>query len=368
MKLLFWLSLSLIFYTYFGYLILLWLIARLRNAPVVCRAYQPSVSVIIAAHNEESKLQPKIDNVLKLDYPKHLLQIVIVSDGSTDHTPEILKANPTVDRVILDQAKGKAIALNEAVKQASGEISVFFDVRQRIALNAISELTSCFCDPEVGAASGELSLDSTHVSGVTESLGFYWRLEKALRKLESETGSVVGVTGAIYAIRTSLYQQIPVGTILDDVFVPMNIARTGKRIVFCPSAIAYDQLSDARGKEFSRKVRTLTGNYQLLDLAPWLLTASNPLRFRFVSHKLLRLVVPFLLILVLTTSLWVREPAYRLAFWTQICFYCLALSGLLWPATRTLRPVAIAYTFTFLNASAAVAFYNFLKKRYSVWI
>ena len=162
------------------------------------------------------------------------------------------------------------------------------DARQIVDPDAVSELVSCFADPDVGAVSGELLLESASA----DALGIYWKIEKVVRKLESATGSVVGVTGAIYAIRRELYTEIPPGTILDDVFIPMNVARMGKRVVFQPSAIARDRLFNEKGKEFSRKVRTLTGNYQLLRLAPWLLSPSNPLLFRFISHKLLRLLVP----------------------------------------------------------------------------
>jgi cellulose synthase/poly-beta-1,6-N-acetylglucosamine synthase-like glycosyltransferase len=196
----------------------------------------------------------------------------------------------------------------------------------------------------------------------------YWKIEKATRKLESATGSVVGVTGAIYAIRRDLYREIPQGTILDDVFVPMNVARMGKRVVFQPSAIARDRLFIEKGKEFSRKVRTLTGNYQLLRLAPWLLSPSNPLLFRFISHKLLRLLVPLLLLLMLMASAIATGPFYRAIFWLQVLFYVLAAFGTFSPAAKKFKPIGIASTFVMLNAAAALAFYNFAAGRKKVWL
>ncbi len=189
-----------------------------------------------------------------------------------------------------------------------------------------------------------------------------------MRKLESASGSVVGVTGAIYAIRRELYTEIPDGTILDDVFVPMNVARKGRRVIFQPSAIARDRLFSEKGKEFSRKVRTLTGNYQLLRLSPWLLSPANPLLFRFISHKLLRLLVPLLLVLMLFASAMISGPVFRAIFWLQILFYVLAVLGSLSPSTRRLKPVAIANTFVMLNAAAALAFYNFVAGRNRVWV
>lgn len=369
MKLLFWLCLALTAYAYFGYAIWLWLFVRLHKRPILRQSHTPTVSIIIAARNEEANLPTKLDNLRRLNYPQDHLQVVIASDGSTDRTADILREQAThILPVILNESHGKAHALNEAVKQATGDILVFLDARQIVEPDAISELASCFADPAVGAASGELLLETASGTPSSDALGIYWKIEKAIRKLESASGSVVGVTGAIYAIRRELYTPIPRGTLLDDVFVPMNVARAGKRVVFQPSAIARDRLFSAKGKEFSRKVRTLTGNYQLLRLAPWLLSPANPLLFRFLSHKLLRLIVPLLLVLMLIASALLKEPIYQAIFWLQILFYILAAFGALSPSARRFKPVAIANTFVMLNAAAALAFYNFVVGRNKVWV
>jgi cellulose synthase/poly-beta-1,6-N-acetylglucosamine synthase-like glycosyltransferase len=368
MKLLFWVCLALISYTYFGYAGWLWLCARLRPRPVQKGSFTPSVSIVIAARNEDANLPAKLENLQQLGYPKDLLQVVIASDGSTDRTAGILLGQrPHIVPIILDESNGKARALNEAVKRATGEILVLLDARQFVEPNAVSELVSCFADPTVGAVSGELLLEASAGRPV-DALGIYWKIEKVVRKLESASGSVVGVTGAIYAVRRELYTVIPPGTILDDVFMPMHVARTGKRVVFQPSAIARDRIFSEKGKEFSRKVRTLTGNYQLLRLAPWLLSPANPLLFRFISHKLLRLLVPLLLVLMLVASAMLQGPFYRTAFWLQILFYVLAAFGALSPPAKRFKPVAIANTFVMLNAAAAFAFYNFLARRNEVWV
>jgi cellulose synthase/poly-beta-1,6-N-acetylglucosamine synthase-like glycosyltransferase len=368
MKLLFWVCLALIGYAYFGYAGWLWLCARLRPRPIQKGFFTPRVSILIAARNEEANLPAKLQNLQQLDYPNELLQVVIASDGSTDRTASILLGQGShIVPIILDESNGKARALNEAVKRATGEILVFLDARQSVGSDAISELTSCFADPGVGAVSGELLLDSSEGES-EDALGIYWKIEKIVRKLESVSGSVVGVTGAIYAIRRELYTEIPPGTILDDVFVPMNVARLGKRVVFQPSAIARDRLFSAKGKEFSRKVRTLTGNYQLLRLAPWLLSPANPLLFRFVSHKLLRLLVPLLLLLMLIASAIAGGAFYRTIFWVQVLFYVAAVFGTLIPSVKQFKPVGIASTFVMLNAAAALAFYNFAAGRKKVWL
>jgi cellulose synthase/poly-beta-1,6-N-acetylglucosamine synthase-like glycosyltransferase len=175
------------------------------------------------------------------------------------------------------------------------------------------------------------------------------------------------VTGAIYAMRRELFAEIPAGTILDDVFVPMQVVRAGKRVIFQPSAIARDRIFAEPGKEFARKVRTLTGNYQLVQLAPWLLSARNPILFRFISHKLLRLVVPLCLAGMLVSAAAAPGEGYRVLFWLQVVFYAAAAIGALLPATKRLKPVAIANTFVMLNAAAVVAFYNFATRREGVW-
>src|SRR5271156_2848547 len=368
MKLLFWLCLALVSYTYFGYAVWLWLCVRLRRRVIQNGHYNPSVSIIIAARNEETNLPAKLENLRVLDYPQDLLEIVIASDGSTDRTASIIREQGSpVIAVILDESNGKASALNAAVRRATGEILVFLDARQYVEPDAVSELTSCFADPAVGAVSGELLLDSSEGRS-QEALGIYWKIEKIVRKLESASGSVVGVTGAIYAIRRELYVEIPAGTILDDVFVPMHVARKGKRVIFQPSAIARDRIFSKKGKEFSRKVRTLTGNYQLLRLAPWLLSSSNPLLFRFVSHKLLRLMVPLLLVLMLVSSAMAGGAFYSAIFWLQILFYGSAAFGASSPAAKRFKPVAVANTFVMLNVAAALAFYNFISGRNELWV
>ncbi len=369
MVLTFWLCLALVAYAYFGYALWLALYVRLSPRPFATHAATPTVSIIIAARNEQANLAAKIQNLRTLNYPSDNLQVVIASDGSTDSTPDLLRQNqPFILPVLLDQSQGKASALNAAVAASTGSILVFLDARQSVDSNAVAELVSCFADPSIGAVSGELLLADATGNVASTALGIYWKIEKIVRKLESASGSVVGVTGAIYAIRRELYTPIPPSTILDDLFVPMYVARTGHRVVFHPAAIARDQLFSEKGKEFSRKVRTLTGNYQLLRLAPWLLTPANPLLFRFVSHKLLRLLVPALLILMLVASALAGGIFCKTVFLLQIIFYLLAVFGTLRPSLTRFKPIAIANTFVMLNTAAALAFYNFVMGRKRVWI
>lgn len=364
MGLLFWLSLAVVVYAYIGYAVLLALLARFRSLPVMAAPIQLSVSIILAAHNEEANLPRKLASLFSLEYPQDRLQIVVASDGSTDRTNAILEEHrPRVTSIFLPNPEGKASALNQAVFAASGEILIFMDARQSVDPDSVRRLVACFADPQIGAVSGELHLETVDGKPSSEALGIYWKIEKAVRKLESATGSVVGATGALYAMRRELFVPLPAGTLLDDVLTPMQVVRAGKRVLFLETAVARDRLFSEPGKEFGRKVRTLTGNYQLLQLAPWLLSPRNPLLFRLISHKLLRLAVPFLLVIMLVASAAAPGLIYRIALTLQLLLYSLALGGALWESGRRWRAISIAYTFAMLNLAAAVAFYNFLRGR-----
>ena len=364
----FWGLLTLLIYTYGGYALLLRLLPTrpVTLEPLSAVPFNPTVSILMAAHNEEAKLAAKLKNIASLIYPPGKLQVVVVSDGSTDRTAAILRDAATgknpgrFEAILLPQAQGKAAALNRAAAAASGDILVFFDVRQSVDLDALEQLVAPFANSLVGAVSGELLLEASVGQPSSEALGIYWRIEKLVRKLESQTGSVVGATGAIYAMRRTLYVAIPAGTLLDDVLLPMYVARAGFRVLFQPAARARDLVFQEKGKEFSRKVRTLTGNYQLLRLAPWLLTPANPLLFRFISHKLLRLVAPFVLGTLLLLSALLPSTFYRASFSMQLVFYGLAACGALWPRSRSIKAVAIPNTFAMLNLAAVRALINFV--------
>ncbi len=225
--------------------------------------------------------------------------------------------------MILPEQGGKAIALNHGLAAAHGEVIVFTDARQTIASEALKHIVANFADPDVGCVSGELMIGQGEASGA-QGVGLYWRMEKKIRYWEGLAGSTVGATGALYAVRKNLISPLPPGTILDDVYIPLQVVRQGQRVVFEPRALAFDPLTPDPKQEFRRKLRTLIGNYQLLQLAPWVLTRPNPLRLQFVCHKLLRLLVPFALVGMLVSTLWLRKDVYELALVLQLVFYALA--------------------------------------------
>ena len=386
MKYTFWIAAALIGYSYLGYPAWLWLRSRWSPRPVrrgfVESSAAPAVSAVMVVRNEEAVIARKLENLLTLDYPQAKLDVVVVSDGSSDRTPAILAdyardsalptGAPTRVRTLLKAvSQGKAAGLNDAIKLASGEVLLFTDARQQIESGALRLLLENFADLDVGAASGELMLGDPTSGETGKGMGLYWRIEKKIRELESASGSVAGATGAIYCARRRLLDEspLPQGTILDDVLLPMQIVRQGFRVVFDARARAWDSPDLGESREFSRKVRTLSGNYQLLQLAPWLLSSENAIRFEFVSHKLSRLAVPFALLALLIASMFLPQPLYRAALGAQLAFYALSLAALagvkIGPLSRIADP---ARTFVVLNSAALVAFINFVTGRKAVWV
>jgi biofilm PGA synthesis N-glycosyltransferase PgaC len=367
----FWWSAALIAYTYVGYLAWLWARARLHPWPARRGACETSVSVVMVVRNEQLVLENKLRNLLELDYPCEQWQVVVVSDGSTDGTEKILReyANHPRVRLVMNQlSSGKACGLNDAMTWAEGEIVVFTDARQLIEAGAIRQLVENFADQDVGSVSGELMLGDFDSGETVQGMGLYWKIEKTIRELEAASGSVVGATGALYAVRRKLLVPLPPRTILDDVYLPMHVVRQGSRVIFDTRARAWDVVNLGANREFRRKVRTLSGNYQLLQLAPWILSRSNPILFEFVSHKLMRLLVPFALLAVFVSSLWLTYPLYRFALGVQLAFYGLAVLGLLgvkWGVVSRIADAAL--TFVVLNAAAVVAFTYFVIGRRAAW-
>jgi cellulose synthase/poly-beta-1,6-N-acetylglucosamine synthase-like glycosyltransferase len=382
----FWLSALTISYVYAGYPALLTIWARVRARPIATppgsAAWYPGVSIILAARNEGHRLPARIDNLLALDYPAERSEIVVVSDGSTDDTPDVLARYRDVVRAVAVPAGGKALALNAGVAQATGDILVFADARQMFAPDALRELVGPFVDPAIGGVTGELILDceASSVAGrrttgdrrqasgpwpgperrttddrrgrsastIAEGVDLYWRYEKRLRLLESTVGSTLGATGAIYALRRRLFTPLPADTILDDVLTPMRAVLAGHRVVFNERACAFDRAAVDADAERRRKVRTLAGNVQILVQEPRLLVPGiNPVWLQYMSHKVGRLIVPYALLAVLGASLALaaQHVFYALALAMQCGFYALAAYGAwLEFSSRRRTPVPAART------------------------
>lgn len=371
MKWVFWAGGLVVLYTYLGYPVWLWLRVHWSATPVLRSLCTPSVTFVMAVRNEELVLRQKLSNLLRLNYPPQKMEFVVISDGSTDGTESILSEFCGESRlrwIAKAQPRGKAAGLNDAIEAARGEIVVFTDARQQIEGDALHFLIENFADHTVGCVSGDLMLGDPSSGESEKGMGMYWRVEKNIREMESASGSVIGATGAFYAVRRELLAPLPDQMILDDVYIPLSILRQGRRVLFDARARAWDVPDLGLRREFARKVRTLSGNYQLVQLAPWLLTRANPALFRFVSHKLMRLFSPFALAAVLLASFFLPQPIYRVALILQFSLYGLSLMAITSLALGPLTRVAnAALTFVLLNTAAVVAFANFVTGKKVVW-
>jgi cellulose synthase/poly-beta-1,6-N-acetylglucosamine synthase-like glycosyltransferase len=364
-----WTSTWLLVHVFVGYPFLMWLAARTHPVPVRDRPILPTVSVVLAVHNGAADIRAKLRNLLQLDYPAERVEIIVACDGCSDVTLALAQARsrrqPRIRVLTFVERRGKAACLNDAVAAASGEIVLFNDVRQRLSPAALRELVANFADPTIGVVGGELHLDNVD-TGFAKGVDAYWRYEKLIRHAESRSGSTIGVSGALYAIRRDLYEPLPPGTVLDDVLVPMRIARAGWRVIVEPRAMAWDRPSREASDERKRKIRTLAGNYQLLQFAPWLLSpARNPLWFRFASHKLLRLAAPWLLLIVTaSTAVLVRRgPLYAAMLAAILAGGVLVAMAKAMPPLARWWPVRLAVAFFYLNLFAAQAPMAFARKK-----
>lgn len=368
-QLLFWFSLAALGYTFLGYPMLIGLLAKVAGRPPAKSppAQPPLVSVVLVAFNEEDRILPRVANLLAASYPADRLEVLVVTDGSTDGTVAKLRALAELRVRVLarEQRSGKSACLNAAIPQARGEIVVLCDARQRFAPHTISELVANFSDPALGAVSGSLEIDPA-ATGVGGGVDLYWKLEKFIRASEGRFSSTIGATGAVYAIRRELFQPIPEDTLLDDVVIPMQIAvNHGKRVSFDPTAPAYDPQTTDPVKEKRRKLRTLAGNFQMLAQHPgWLLPWRTGLWWQLLSHKYSRIVAPvFMVTMFASNAALTGQPLYRLVFTAHLAFYALALLGLALPALRW-KPFSVPAGFVFLNLMTVGGCVNWLRGTY----
>jgi poly-beta-1,6-N-acetyl-D-glucosamine synthase len=370
--LLFWASLSAIVYMFVGYPLALAVWSAVRPRRWQQQPCEPTVSIVISAYNEAASMAAKIQSLLSLDYPAERVEILVGSDGSTDGTSEQLLAisDERVQAFVFPQRRGKPAVLNTLVPKARGEIIFLSDVRQKFDSRVLRLLVQSFSDPQVGAVSAEVILtrreDGTAVS---EGSGFYWRYETFIRSRESLIDSSIAVTGPIYAIRKMLFEPIPDDTIVDDVLIPLRIARRGYRVVIEPEARAYDAPYAVAGQEFTRKVRTLAGNFQLFARERWLF---NPLRNRLwwqtMSHKALRLLIaPLQIALIAANIALFGSFFYKIAMLAQILFYAGAIAGWLLPREWK-KPFVITfpYFFCLLSWASVLAFLRSITGRQPV--
>jgi cellulose synthase/poly-beta-1,6-N-acetylglucosamine synthase-like glycosyltransferase len=357
----FWLGALTVLYVYLLYPVLIWALAGVRQERRGTGAQQTPApfSVILAVHDEAARISARLDELVTLiGSTGRSTEVIVVADGCTDATAALARAHPSsLVRVIeLPENEGKARALTRGSEVAKGDILVFADARQTWAASSLQWLLENFNHPEVGAVTGELVLEVA--DGVLAGVGLYWRYEKWLRRSEGRLHSTVGVSGSISAVRRELFRPIPRGVLLDDLYWPLQVVMQGRRVAYDERAVAYDRLPERPTDEFRRKVRTLSGNFQLAAVLPQaLLPWRNPIWAQFVSHKLLRLVVPWMLLAVFFASSLLDGPLYRIALVAQVIFYALALIALAGGPGSRWRVTTAAAAFVVLNAAAWLAFW-----------
>jgi cellulose synthase/poly-beta-1,6-N-acetylglucosamine synthase-like glycosyltransferase len=358
-------SAVLVLYVTLGYPLLLDLAARRRTRPIARRPELKPVSILLCVYNGEKWIRDKLKSILQLDYPREMMQILIVSDGSTDRTDEFVREfAPQGVELLTIPRSGKATAVNAGVGHARGEVLFFTDVRQPLDPACLKSLVSCLGDPQVGAACG-------HVYFIGDArgahMGMYWRYEKWIRNNQTRLDSILAGTGCIYALRRELAAPIPADTLLDDSYLPLNAFLRGYRFVLDPEAIAYEYPTSL-DTEFRRKVRTLAGIYQLVGFLPGLLGPSNRMWIHFVSYKFGRLLIPFALLLIAIASFWLPPPWATLALSVQALFYTLAIADRWIPEeTRLKRLTSVIHTFVVLMLASLCAVSIFFVPPRSLW-
>jgi poly-beta-1,6-N-acetyl-D-glucosamine synthase len=354
---------------YIGYPVFIAMRAALHPRPAANGSGSPTarVAVVLAVRNEARAIEARIVNLLEQEYPADRLNVYVACNGCQDDTVAVVerltRENPRVRLVVSPGNEGKSGALNRGVAAASeAEIIVFADARQTFAPDAIKCLVSSFAQADVGAASGRLIVGGT-AAGAVKGVRAYVGFERWLRGAESRSGSVVGATGAIYAIRRALFETMPPNIILDDVYTPLRIAMRGGRVVMAADALAYDVPAKNTRMEFTRKRRTMVGNIQLIAALPGILSPRNPLLLRYLSHKILRLLTPVCCLGMLLVSA-LLPGIYRAFFAAELSVYLLGLAGLLFPLPFLSFPSA----FVLMNGAIIAAALRWRDDAAKVWL
>jgi poly-beta-1,6-N-acetyl-D-glucosamine synthase len=379
----FWLSVALIVYVYVGYPVLIALLAHLHKPLEYSANYFPTVTLIFAANNEEKVIARKLENTLSIDYPREKLQILVVDDGSTDRTAEIVNSYNKlgIELVGFLERRGKLAAMNDAIAAARGEIYLFSDADNFYTADSLKAAVKYFQNPSIGAVSGGRNVIGESALGEAE--GLYWKYEEFIKRQESRFGSCVAVAGDLLAVRQSLFVPSQIGIINDDFYLAMNILRQGYRLIYAPEARSYHPVADTEEGEVERRARMVAGRYQAIFSSWHMLPLKNPaILWQIISHKYLRPLVPFAMIAAFVANLisltkvslingpdWLilADPYDRIFLFLQILFYGIALMG----TKVKLRGMLgkLMYLPTFLvnsNMAALRGFYRYVSSNQTV--
>ena len=384
LKIFFWLLLFIVFYTYVGYGILLYLIVRVRRSfglnrkRTINSGFEPEITLFIAAYNEKDYVDMKMKNSMELDYPADKLHIVWVTDGSDDGTPDLLKKYPEAEVYHLPARNGKIAAMNRGMNFVKTPFVVFSDANTMLGSSSIRRIVDLFSDEKVGCVSGEKRIfkkDKDAAAGAGE--GLYWKYESTLKKWDAELYSVVGAAGELFAIRTELYREVEKDTLLDDFIISLRVAQEGYTIQYDPEAYAMETASANVKEELKRKIRISAGGIQSVIRLRSLLNVFRygTLSFQYISHRVLRwTITPVCLLLLLPAGFFlaVNEGLftfgfYSILFWLQIFFYLSALLG--WYLENRLIRVKllfVPYYFFIMNLSVFLGLGRYLRSSQSV--
>ncbi len=377
-SLLFWVGLFVVFYTYVGYAIVITVLARVRHRPKAAaipdEGQLPHVTLVVAAYNEEAFIEDKIRNTLTLDYPSNKLVIFVVTDGSTDRTPDLVKKFRAVRLFHEPARRGKIHAVNRVMKHVASPIVIFSDANTLLNRESVKRIVRHYQDPMVGGVAGEKRIvknerDEASASGE----GLYWKYESYLKQKDSDVYSVVGAAGELFSIRTALYHPPQAHTIIEDFVLSLRVASLGYRFIYEPGAVATESASISVDEEWKRKVRICAGGFQAMVLLQQLL---NPFRhgvltFQYVSHRVLRwTLAPFFLPVIFLTNAWLAWSTggfYLLAFISQTVFYSLAAIGHVFRNRRLpVRGFFVPYYFVIMNLSVYAGLVRYLNGQQSV--
>jgi cellulose synthase/poly-beta-1,6-N-acetylglucosamine synthase-like glycosyltransferase len=380
----FWILLFIIVYTYVGYGILLYLIIKIRRAfkigklPILNPNYEPEVTLFIAAYNEKDYVDEKMKNSLELDYPKEKLNIIWVTDGSDDGTPDLLRKYPNTTVHHLDARNGKIGAMNRGMAFVKTPIVIFSDANTGLGKESIRRIVNLFASPKVGCVSGEkriINKETDVASGAGE--GLYWKYESTLKKWDAELYSVVGAAGELFAIRTELYRHVEPDTLLDDFIISLRVAQDGYTIQYDPEAYAIETASANVKEELKRKIRISAGGIQAIVRLRSLLNIFKygTLSFQYISHRVLRwtltplclvILIPLLAIIAYNEGIF-SFGLYSILFWLQLLFYSAALTGWFLENRETrIKILFVPYYFFIMNLSVVLGFFRYMKKSQSV--
>ena len=382
LKILFWIFLFIIFYTYIGYGILLFILIRLKRLMVgrsnqdIGELYEPEVTLFVAAYNEKDFLDKKIENSRSLDYPKEKVRQIWITDGSDDGTPDLLKMYEDVEVYHKPERAGKIAAMNRGMEFVKTPIVIFSDGNTMLGHESIRRIVNLFRDPKVGCVSGEKRVALTGSTAATE--GIYWKYESTLKRWDAELNSVVGAAGELFAVRTELHEPVEADTLLDDFIISLRIAEQGYTIQYDPEAYALENPSANVREELKRKIRISAGGIQSIVRLKELL---NPfkygiLSFQYISHRVLRwTLAPVGLLVILICNLFLALNAgflnfhsvYIWLFWGQVVFYAAALTGwLLEDKNIKIKLLYIPFYFFIMNLAVFLGFFRYIKKQQSV--